>query len=155
MLPTNVIECHSMDIFYLLSLCFIVAIAVKLILIALLHFPLLKYTLFRTSLVVQWIRFCLPVQETWVRSLSQEDPPEKEMATHSSTLAWEIPWTEELGGLDFMGLQRVRLGWVTIQNQGGSVNFGNDFGSGLCFCGLRIGLQRKNLVGVYPTQEGQ
>ena len=99
MLPTNVIECHSMDIFYLLSLCFIVAIAVKLILIALLHFPLLKYTLFRTSLVVQWIRFCLPVQETWVRSLSQEDPPEKEMATHSSTLAWEIPWTEEAGGL--------------------------------------------------------
>ena len=38
----------------------------------------------------------------------QEDPLEKEMATHSSTLAWKIPWTEETGGLPFMGLQRVR-----------------------------------------------
>ena len=102
MLPINVIECRSTDIFYLLSLCFIVAIAVKLILIELLHFPLLKYTLFRTSPVVQWIRICLPVQETWVQSLSQEDPLEKKMATHSSILAWEIPWTEEAGGLHFM-----------------------------------------------------
>ena len=39
------------------------------------------------------------MQETWVRSLSQEDPLEKEMATHSSTLAWKIPWTEEPGRL--------------------------------------------------------
>ena len=48
------------------------------------------------------------MQETWVRSLGQEDPLEKEMATDSSILAWEIPWTEELGGLQSMGLQRVR-----------------------------------------------
>ena len=41
--------------------------------------------------------------ETWVRSLGQEDPPEKEMATHSSILAWRIPWTEELGGLQSTG----------------------------------------------------
>ena len=41
--------------------------------------------------------------ETWVRSLGQEDPPEKEMATHSSILAWRIPWTEEFGGLQFTG----------------------------------------------------
>ena len=40
-----------------------------------------------------------PVRETWVRSLGQEDPLEKEMATHSRILAWRIPWTEELGGL--------------------------------------------------------
>ena len=46
------------------------------------------------------------MQETWVRSLGQEDPLEKEMATHSSTLAWKIPWTEELGRLQSMGLQR-------------------------------------------------
>jgi len=46
--------------------------------------------------------------ETWVRSLGQEDPLEKEMATHSSTLAWKIPWTEEPGRLQSMGLQRVR-----------------------------------------------
>ena len=47
------------------------------------------------------------VQETWVRSLDQEDPLEKGMATHSSILAWEIPWTEEPGELQSMGLQRV------------------------------------------------
>ena len=51
---------------------------------------------------------CLPtMQETWVLSLSQEDALEKEMATHSSTLAWKIPWTEEPGRLQSMGLQRV------------------------------------------------
>ena len=47
-------------------------------------------------------------QETWVRSLGQEDPLEKEMATHSSTLAWKIPWTEKLGRLQSMGSQRTR-----------------------------------------------
>ena len=46
-------------------------------------------------------------QEMQVLSLSWEDPPEKEMATHSSILAWEIPWTEEPGGLQSTGLQRV------------------------------------------------
>ena len=48
----------------------------------------------------------LPVmQETWVRSLGREDPLEKEMAAHSSILAWRIPWTEEPGGLQSMGSQ--------------------------------------------------
>ena len=46
-------------------------------------------------------------QETWVQSLGWEDPLEKEMATHSSILAWEIPWTEEPGGLQSMRLRRV------------------------------------------------
>ena len=51
---------------------------------------------------------CLPtMQETWVLSLRQEDALEKEMATHSSTLAWKIPWTEEPGRLQPMGSQRV------------------------------------------------
>ena len=51
---------------------------------------------------------CLPtMQETEVQSLHRKDPLEKEMATHSSTLAWKIPWTEEPGGLQPMGLQRV------------------------------------------------
>ena len=45
--------------------------------------------------------------KTWVRSLDWKDPLEKEMATHSSTLAWKIPWTEEPGRLQSMGLQRV------------------------------------------------
>ena len=52
---------------------------------------------------------CLPgMRETWVRSLGQEDPLEKEMATYPSTLAWRIPWREEPGRLQSMGLQRVR-----------------------------------------------
>ena len=48
------------------------------------------------------------MQETWVQSLGQEDPLEKDMATHSSILAWEIPWTEETGRLQSMGSQRVK-----------------------------------------------
>ena len=47
------------------------------------------------------------VLETWVQSLGQEDPLEKEMATHASILAWKIPWTEEPDGLQSMGSQRV------------------------------------------------
>ena len=47
------------------------------------------------------------MQETWVQSLGWEDPLEEDMTTHSSILAWEIPWTEETGGLQSMGLQRV------------------------------------------------
>ena len=46
--------------------------------------------------------------ETWVKPLGWEDPPEKGMATHSSILAWRIPWTEEPGGLQSVGSQRVR-----------------------------------------------
>ena len=67
------------------------------------------------SQVVQWKRICLPMQEmseTWVLIPESGRSPEKEMATHSSILAWEIPWTEEPGGLQFMGSQRVRYDWV-------------------------------------------
>jgi len=46
-------------------------------------------------------------KETWVQSLGWKDPLEEDMATHSSILAWRIPWTEETGGLQSMGLQRV------------------------------------------------
>ena len=57
---------------------------------------------------------CMPaIQETQARSLSWEDPLEKEMATHSSTLAWKIPWTEEPCRLQPMGSQRVGHDWVT------------------------------------------
>ena len=55
------------------------------------------------------------VQETWVGALGQEDPLGKKMATHSSILAWEIPWTEEPSGLQSMGSQRVRHDLVTKQ----------------------------------------
>ena len=53
------------------------------------------------------------MQETWVQSLGQEDPLERGMATHSSILAWNIPWTEEPGGLQSMGSQRVGHDWMT------------------------------------------
>ena len=62
---------------------------------------------FEASLVAQRLKRLPLMRETWVRSLSQEDPLEKEMATHSSILAWRIPWTEEPGGLQSIGLQRV------------------------------------------------
>ena len=52
-------------------------------------------------------KICLPMQEMQIQSLGGEDPLEKEMATHPSVLAWEIPWTEEPGGLQSMGSQRA------------------------------------------------
>ena len=57
------------------------------------------------------------MQETWVVSLGWEDPLEMEMATHSSILVWETPWTEESSRLQFMGLQKVRHNLVTKQQQ--------------------------------------
>ena len=59
------------------------------------------------SLVAQRLKRLPGMQETRVRSLGREDPLEKEMATHSSTLAWRIPWREEPGRLQSMGLKRV------------------------------------------------
>ena len=67
----------------------------------------------RASLVAQTVKNLPAMQETQetpVQSLVWEDPLEKEMATHSSILAWEIPWTEEPRGLQSMGLQKVRQG---------------------------------------------
>ena len=67
----------------------------------------------RTSLVTQMVRRLPTMRETQVRSLGQEDPLEKEMAAHSSTLAWKIPWTEERGKLQYMGSRVVGHDWVT------------------------------------------
>ena len=67
-------------------------------------FPLM---LFRDSLVAQTVKNSPAMQETRIRSLGWEDPLEKGMATHSSVLAWRIPWTKESGGLQSMGSQRV------------------------------------------------
>ena len=60
-------------------------------------------SLLRASLVAQRLKRLPAMWETWVRSLGREDPLEKEMATHSSILAWRIPWTEEPGGLQSTG----------------------------------------------------
>jgi len=68
----------------------------------------------RDLLVAQTVKTLPVMQETRVRSLGWEDPLEKGMATHSSILAWRIPWTEEPGGLQFMGSQRAGHDWVTI-----------------------------------------
>ena len=57
--------------------------------------------------MAQKIKNLLAVQETWIQYLGWDDPLEKEIATHSSILAWKIPRTEESGGLPFMGLQRI------------------------------------------------
>ena len=66
-----------------------------------------------TSLMAQMVKRLPTMQETWVQFLSWKDLLEKKMATHSSILAWKIPWTEEPGRLQSMGSQRVRHDWET------------------------------------------
>ena len=66
----------------------------------------LNYAVRRTSLVVQTVKNLPTIQETWVLSLGWEDPLQNGLATRSSILAWRVPWTEEPGGLPFMGSQR-------------------------------------------------
>ena len=75
--------------------------------------PLFCYTFLESFLVAQMIKNLPAMLEAWVPSLGQEDLLEKGMATHSSTLAWRIPWTEEPGRLQSMGSQRVGHHWVT------------------------------------------
>ena len=70
-----------------------------------------------TSLMTQTVKNPPTMQETWVWSLGWEDPLEKAMAPHSSTLAWKIPWTEDLGRLQSMGLQRVGHDWAASLSQ--------------------------------------
>ena len=74
----------------------------------------LKVTILQDSLVAQRLKRLPPMRETRVRSLGQEDPVGKEMATHSHILACRIPWTEEPGGLQSTGSQRVGHDWVTL-----------------------------------------
>ena len=70
-----------------------------------------------TEPVAQMVKNPPAMQETWVQSLGQEDPLERRMATYSSILAWRIPWTEESGEPQSMGLQRVWHDWVTKHTQ--------------------------------------
>ena len=99
----------------------------------------------KASLVAQTVK-CLPaVWETWVQSLGWEDPLEKEMATHSSTLAWKIPWIEEPGRLQSMGSQRVRPDWATSLSlgQGKEVFF---------FNWIDYNKRSKNVFAEYPEK---
>ena len=66
-------------------------------------------------MVAQMVKNLPAMQKTQVQSLGREDPLQKGMATHSSILAWEIPWTEEPGGLQSMGSQSLYLQWKVIQ----------------------------------------
>ena len=77
------------------------------------------------SLVAQRLKRLPGMQETRVLSLGREDPSEKEMATHSSTLAWRIPWREEPGRLQSMGSQRVGHNWATSLSNYGAGNEDN------------------------------
>ena len=74
-------------------------------------------SVFRASLAAQMVKDLPAVQETQVQLLGREAPLEEEMATHSSTLAWKTPWTEEPGGLQSIRLQRVRHDLVNEQQQ--------------------------------------
>ena len=76
-------------------------------------YGLLHSSLCDSSLVAQMVKHLPTMWETQVRSLSRKDPLEKDLSTHSSILAWRIPWTEEPGKLQSMGSQRVRHDWVT------------------------------------------
>ena len=66
----------------------------------------MKIVITWTSLVFQMVKNLPTMWETWVQSLNWEDPLEKEVATHSSILAWRIPWAEKSGGVQSMGSQR-------------------------------------------------
>ena len=88
------------------KICFLVGVVVKNIWKSL--------TNRAASLVAQMVKNLPAMQETRVQSMGQEDPVEKGMATHFSILAWRIPWTEEPGGLQYMGSQRVGHDWSDL-----------------------------------------
>ena len=97
-------EQHIFKWFFLFKLCLLYKEIIQ-------HLLLISY--YRASLVAQMVKNLPAMWETWVRSLGWEDPPEEGMATHSSLLAWRIPWTQESGGLQSMGSPRVRHSWAT------------------------------------------
>ena len=78
------------------------------------HYTFKHVSVHRTSLVVQAVKHLPTMPEIWVRSLGWEDPLEKEMTTHFSTLAWKIPWTEESVRLQYMRSQRVGHNFMCI-----------------------------------------
>ena len=75
--------------------------------------PVKRVYLLKAQMVAQLVKNLSAMRETWVRSLGWEHPLEEEMATHSSILAWEISWTEEPGGVQSVGSQKVRYSWAT------------------------------------------
>ena len=80
-----------------------------------------------SDLVAQLVKNLPATQEIWVQSLGWEDPLEEEMAAHSSILAWKIPWTEETGGLQSIGWQRVRHDWSDLAQPSYLLNHTNHY----------------------------
>ena len=107
--PQGWVHCCDAAEFPQEEVCFTVNETLQLELRSLLETGLIDFV----SLVAQTVKNLSAMWQTRVRPLGQEDPLEKGMATHSSILAWRIPWTEEPGGLQSMGLQRVSHDWVT------------------------------------------
>ena len=105
----------------------------------------------KKELLTQPVKCLSAMQETRVQSLGREDPLEKAMAIHSSTIAWRIPWTEEPGRLQSMGSQRVGHNWVTSL----SFPFGwSGRGSGPSSAGLRRSSLEKGVVtGVWQHRD--
>ena len=116
-------------------------------------------SLVRASLVAQRLKHPPAMWETWVRSLGWEDSLEKGMATHSTILAWRIPWTEEPGGLQSVGSQRVGHDWATslmsfscntyiMEMMASSKSLLLDFKDALCVKLLPQCLMKFGLVGI-------
>ena len=120
-----------------------------------------------TSLVAQMVKRLSTIRETWVPSLGQEDPLEKEMAILSSTIAWKIPWTEEPSRLQSMGLQRVGHDWVTslllsftgltglisLQSKGLSRVFSNTTVQKHQFYGSELSSQSNSHIHTWPQEK--
>ena len=101
-------EQHIFEWFFIFKLCLLYKEIIQ-------HLFLTSY--YRASLVVQMGKNLPARRKTWVRSLGWEDPLEEGMATHSSLLAWRVPWKQEPGGLQAMGSQRVGHSWATKRTQ--------------------------------------
>ena len=98
-----------------LSLSILFSRVIHVVVCTVLHcFLWLSYIIWGASLVPQRLKRLHPMRKTWVWSLGREDPLEKEMVTHSSILAWRIPWTEEPGRLKSTGSQRVGHDWAML-----------------------------------------
>ena len=110
-----------------------------------------KFVSLRASLVAQMLKRLPAMREIWVWSLGLEDPLEKEMATHSSILAWRIPWTDEPGGLQSTGSQsRIWLSDFTFTLTFVSLNPFHQFCSSPPTSLKELIFKRRNLISLYP-----
>ena len=110
--PSCVCTCRHADVYMCTHWCICVCAFMNVSIC--LYYACFYLSICWASVIAQAVKNLSAVQETWVRSLSREDPLEKEMTTHSSVLAWRIPWMEEPGGLPSMGSHRVGYDWSDL-----------------------------------------